>query len=112
MGTNRVVGIDVGKEVLGVSAFGEGKTSQPQQMIGRVPAEVDQLAKQLKKAKVELVVMEASGGFERLVLERIHAASSTARSGVSTAPSPLSSKRSRAPRRSLGVCKPCPVSAQ
>lgn len=74
MGTIRVVGIDVGKDVLGVSAFGEGKSSQPQRMISRVPAEVDQLAKQLKKAKVELVVMEASGGFERLVLERIHTA--------------------------------------
>ena len=68
----RVVGIDVGKENLDVSAFGEGRTARAQGTIERNKGAIEKLAKSCKAAQVELAVMEASGGYEKLVLRVMH----------------------------------------
>lgn len=70
----RVVGIDVGKETLDISAFGEGETASPRQSIQRGQRELLQLAKRFKRAGITLVLMEASGGYEKLVLDTLHVA--------------------------------------
>lgn len=69
----RVVGIDVGKAKLDISAFGSGKGSHLQRSIERDVASLKRVAKECLRAKVDLVVMEASGGYERLALETLHA---------------------------------------
>lgn len=69
-----VVGIDVGKEMLDVSAFGQGTTRSPQKRIRRERGELIKLAKELKGAAVECVLLEASGGYERLVLDTLYVA--------------------------------------
>lgn len=73
-GSKRVVGIDVSKDTLDVSAFGEGPTASPQKTIRRERGALLEFAKLCGKAGVELVVMEASGGYEKLVLEVLHVA--------------------------------------
>ncbi len=71
MGEKHVVGIDVGKDTVEVSQFGsEGGT----RTVDRNPEALLALADALKAARVTRVAMEASGGYERLVLETCHAA--------------------------------------
>ncbi len=73
-GSKRVVGIDVGKEMIDVSAFaGDDDKSYKQRTLKRDEGTLTKLAKELKRAAVDLVVMEASGGYESLVLETLHA---------------------------------------
>lgn len=73
-GSVRVVGIDVGKQTLDISAFGEGETASPRQSIQREQRELLDLAKRCQKAEITLVLMEASGGYEKLVLDTLHVA--------------------------------------
>lgn len=71
-GSARVVGVDIGKEMLDVSAFGVGAAAS-QRRIRRERSEIAALGEELKQAGIELVVMEASGGYEDLVLRTLYA---------------------------------------
>lgn len=73
-GSQQVVGIDVGKETLDISAFGDGTTASPRRTIPRSRDALQEVAELLKRCGVKLAVMEASGGYERLVLETLHIA--------------------------------------
>lgn len=73
-GSRCVVGIDVGKETIDVSAFGSGKAAHPQRSMNRGKRELESLARDCKRAAVDLVIMEASGGYEKLILETLHKA--------------------------------------
>ena len=69
----RIVGIDVGKVWADVSSWGCAIV-HPRQRVRREREALLQLARKLKEGQVELVVMEASGGYERLILETLYAA--------------------------------------
>ena len=59
----KVVGIDVGKEQLDVNVYGENKVTQwVNDSLG-----ISRLVKKLSKLTIKLVVVEASGGWERKV---------------------------------------------
>lgn len=73
MASTRVVGIDVGKDMLDISAFGEGATASPRTSIRRERDALLKVIDRCRSAGVELVVMEASGGYESLVRDTIHA---------------------------------------
>ena len=66
-----VVGIDIGKDTVEVSQFG---TSSATRSLPRTVDALTTLAEELHAADVALVAMEASGGYERLVLETLHVA--------------------------------------
>jgi len=66
-----VVGIDVGKDSVEVSKFGGGLGTRT---VERTIDALAALAGELKAAEVEFVAMEASGGYERVVLETLHVA--------------------------------------
>lgn len=70
-GKDLVVGIDVGMESLEVSRFGVVDTTRT---VERSVEELTKLATELKSAKVARVVMEASGGYEQIVLKTLHVA--------------------------------------
>ena len=59
----QVVGIDVSKAMLDVAALPSGELSQS----GNDANGIDELAKRLRSAAVDLVVMEATGGYETAV---------------------------------------------
>lgn len=70
-GKGVVVGVDVGKECIEVSRFGGAETTRT---VGRSVDELTQFAAELKNSGVARVVMEASGGYEQLVLKTLHVA--------------------------------------
>ena len=63
-------GIDVGKATLHVAMSGQQEVSE----WGNEKRSINKLINKLKKAGVLLVVLEASGGYERLVVKQLHQA--------------------------------------
>ncbi len=70
-GKGMVVGIDVGMRSLEVSRFGGVEATRT---VERNVEALTKLATELKTAKVARVVMEASGGYEQVVLKTLHVA--------------------------------------
>lgn len=70
-GKGVVVGVDVGKESIEVSRFGGAERTRT---VVRSVEELTKLAEELKTAEVGRVVMEASGGYEQIVLKTLHVA--------------------------------------
>ena len=62
-------GIDVGDETVDVACRGGGFKAK----VARNASSLQEMAAQLKKSGVERVVLEASGGYEQLVLEAVYA---------------------------------------
>jgi transposase len=70
MSDKRVAGIDVSKSSLDVALLPSGETVQA----GNDPAGIAELGKRLKAAGLDLVVMEATGGYETAVATTLVAA--------------------------------------
>jgi transposase len=70
MNDKKVAGIDVSKSTLDVALLPRGKTLQ----LGNDAAGIPELVKQLKAAGLDLVVMEATGGYETAVASALVAA--------------------------------------
>ena len=62
--SGKFVGIDVAKDKLDIAVLGEKKASQ----VGNDETGITKLIKELQKLKPELVVVEATGGYQRAVV--------------------------------------------
>lgn len=63
--SGKFVGIDVSKDRLDVAVLGEEQTSQ----VGNTEAGIKELVKQMQELDPELVVVEATGGYQRAVVD-------------------------------------------
>ena len=63
--SGKFVGIDVSKDKLDVAVLGETKTSQ----VGNTEQGIRELVKQMQEVEPELIVVEATGGYQRLVVD-------------------------------------------
>lgn len=70
----KVVGIDVSSKTLMVSAYGAGRRSRAQRSVALCEEGLADLVKALARDKVELVAMEATGGYERRLLKALSGA--------------------------------------
>lgn len=70
MNDKKVVGIDVSKATLDVALLPDGQTLQ----VGNDAAGIEELARRLKAGRFDLVVMEATGGYETAVATTLVAA--------------------------------------
>ena len=69
MATSSYVGIDVSKDRLDVAMLGEERVWQ----VNNTPEGIDALVQQMHQVCPELIVVEATGGYQRNVVESIHA---------------------------------------
>jgi transposase len=67
MATSSYVGIDVSKDRLDIAVLGEKQTWQ----VDNSPVGIAPLVKQMKELQPELIVVEATGGYQRNVLEAL-----------------------------------------
>lgn len=70
MSDKRVAGIDVSKSTLDMALLPGGETLQ----LGNEAAGIEELVKRLKAARLDLVVMEATGGYETAIATALAAA--------------------------------------
>src|SRR5215212_7799016 len=61
------VGIDVSKDRLDIAVLGEKQTWQ----VDNCPVGIAQLVKQMKELQPELIVVEATGGYQRSVVDAL-----------------------------------------
>ena len=67
MATSNYVGIDVSKDRLDVAMLGEERVWQ----VNNTPEGIDELVQQMHQICPELIVVEATGGYQRAVVERL-----------------------------------------
>ena len=67
--SKKFVGIDVAKDKLDIAALGEKKASQ----VGNDEGGIAKLIQKLQILKPELIVVEATGGYQRAVVLGLHA---------------------------------------
>ena len=67
MATSSYVGIDVSKDKLDVAMLGEERTWQ----MDNTPDGIAQLVQQLAEMQPELIVVEATGGYQRQVVDAL-----------------------------------------
>jgi transposase len=67
MATSSYVGIDVSKDRLDVAVLGEGRVWQ----VDNTPRGIAQLVEQMQALPPELIVVEATGGYQRAVVEAL-----------------------------------------
>jgi transposase len=68
--SRKFVGIDVAKDKLDIAVLGEKKASQ----VGNDETGITKLVKKMKALKPELIVVEATGGYQRAVVLRLYEA--------------------------------------
>ena len=66
--SGRFVGIDVAKDKLDIAVLGEKKASQ----VGNDESGITKLIKKMKDLKPDLIVVEATGGYQRAVVLGLH----------------------------------------
>ncbi len=112
------LGIDVSKATLDVAGRSEGRVAAEQtQVIANTTAALDALIQRLHGVRPELIVLEATGGYERLAVSMLAAAGlpvivvNPKQVRSRSAPSPRRRANSRRPTDSMRRCWRCLRSA-